>query len=334
MATPLRLGDKGPRVTALQSALIRAGYPLPRFGADGSLGGETMAALAKYTGKPISGEVPLEVEAALTGAPPKPAPGPVKRIGAWAMRAAIFDPKSALASAQRAGLTDVSLCAHAQDEQGFEPFVSALKAAEACRILADGGVRPHLMFWPRPQVAHTNAVLDYIDVAYRNAPSLGSVDLDAEEQWTKSATRVTKGAEVAALYRSRWPKGLPLAVNGITGALPKILDLVAVADVVWPQAYTANKTGQTGTPGKRQTDVAAAWREKIGSSTKLCMGLAAYEQEGAGGLMAAEAMRRAFDAAAQETDEIRYWSLGNVDGGYALAFVKGKTAELRKRGGT
>lgn len=325
---PLRKGSKDPRVAALQSKLIKLGYALPKFGADGSLGDETLAAVAKFARSPVSSAIPLDVEAAIL-ATTLPAPA-VKRIGAWAMRAAIFDPKSALASAQRAGLTDVSLCAHAQDESWFEPFVSPVKAAEACRVLADGGVRPHLMFWPRPQLAHTNEVLDYIEAAYRNAPCLGSVDLDAEEQWTKSATRVTKGAEVAALYRSRWPKGLPLAVNGITAALPKIIDLVAVADVVWPQAYTANKTGQTGTPGKRQADVAAAWREKIGPNTKLCMGLAAYEQDGAGGLTAAEAMRRAFDAAAQETDEIRYWSLGNVDGGYALAFVKGKTAGLGK----
>lgn len=327
---PLRLNAKGPRVSALQNALIRAGYPLPRFGADGSLGAETMAALSKFSGAPVSGVVPLDLEARLVGRMATPAPAKVTRIGAWAMRSAIYDPKSALASAKRAGLTDVSLCAHAQDEQGFEPFVSAVKVAEACRVLSDGGVRPHLMFWPRPNVAHTNAVLDYLGEAYRNAPCLGSSDLDAEEQWTRSNTRESKGAEVAALYRSRWPDGLPLAVNGITAALPKILDLVVVADVVWPQAYTSTKVGQTSTPGKRQTEVAAAWRAKIRPGTKLCMGLAAYAQEGAGGLVAAEAMRRAYDAAALESDEIRYWSLGDVDGGYALAFVKAKTAGLVK----
>lgn len=42
---PLRPGASGPDVVRLQRALIALGYPLPRWGADGHLGDETLAAL-------------------------------------------------------------------------------------------------------------------------------------------------------------------------------------------------------------------------------------------------------------------------------------------------
>lgn len=47
----LRKGDRGQRVIALQHALIHLGESLPRFGADGSLGGETLDALASFLNK-------------------------------------------------------------------------------------------------------------------------------------------------------------------------------------------------------------------------------------------------------------------------------------------
>lgn len=44
----LRKGDKGPAVTIIQQALISAGVPLPRFGADGDFGGETESAVRSF----------------------------------------------------------------------------------------------------------------------------------------------------------------------------------------------------------------------------------------------------------------------------------------------
>lgn len=43
----LKRGDKGPAVRELQQMLIDCGYPLPRWGADGGLGTETIEALAR-----------------------------------------------------------------------------------------------------------------------------------------------------------------------------------------------------------------------------------------------------------------------------------------------
>lgn len=48
LSDELEAGDKGSRVADLQRALIRLGFPLDRFGADGHLGGETLGALADY----------------------------------------------------------------------------------------------------------------------------------------------------------------------------------------------------------------------------------------------------------------------------------------------
>jgi len=44
----LRVGDRGPAVQKIQQALIDAGFPLPRFGADGVFGAETKAAVRNY----------------------------------------------------------------------------------------------------------------------------------------------------------------------------------------------------------------------------------------------------------------------------------------------
>jgi hypothetical protein len=44
-------GDKGSRVTEMQAMLMRLGYPLPKFGADGDFGKETLAALVQFQQK-------------------------------------------------------------------------------------------------------------------------------------------------------------------------------------------------------------------------------------------------------------------------------------------
>ncbi len=55
----LRIGESGERVLLLQTQLLRLGYYLPRFGADGKYGRETAAAVRafqKVTGLPADGE--------------------------------------------------------------------------------------------------------------------------------------------------------------------------------------------------------------------------------------------------------------------------------------
>ena len=55
----LKPGDGGELVRRLQTALIRAGYPLPRYGADGKYGAETAAAVREFqriSGIPVTGE--------------------------------------------------------------------------------------------------------------------------------------------------------------------------------------------------------------------------------------------------------------------------------------
>jgi len=48
LAPPLKQGDTGERVRLLQSLLMQRGYPLPKYGADGSFGQETYDALQCY----------------------------------------------------------------------------------------------------------------------------------------------------------------------------------------------------------------------------------------------------------------------------------------------
>lgn len=44
----LKRGDQGAEVRQLQQALMELGYDLPRWGADGDLGSETLDALARF----------------------------------------------------------------------------------------------------------------------------------------------------------------------------------------------------------------------------------------------------------------------------------------------
>ena len=46
--TDITKGEQSNKVKELQRALIRLGYPLDRWGADGQVGGETLAAIAEY----------------------------------------------------------------------------------------------------------------------------------------------------------------------------------------------------------------------------------------------------------------------------------------------
>jgi N-acetyl-anhydromuramyl-L-alanine amidase AmpD len=55
----MKYGDTGPEVTRLQEKLIRLGYPLPRWGADGSFGDETLRAFLGWAadqGTPVHDE--------------------------------------------------------------------------------------------------------------------------------------------------------------------------------------------------------------------------------------------------------------------------------------
>lgn len=47
----IRYGDKGPAVKEIQQKLIKAGFPLPRYGADGHFGDETLKAVRAFQGR-------------------------------------------------------------------------------------------------------------------------------------------------------------------------------------------------------------------------------------------------------------------------------------------
>lgn len=63
-------GSKGLEVTKLQNRLLKLGYELPRYGADGDYGNETYEAVKKYqsfNALPISGNVDNATYEALFG---------------------------------------------------------------------------------------------------------------------------------------------------------------------------------------------------------------------------------------------------------------------------
>jgi peptidoglycan hydrolase-like protein with peptidoglycan-binding domain len=72
-AGTLKKGDKGPDVKAAQEKLVRAGYELPRYGADGGYGDETVVAVRQFQTDnrlPVTGQLDPATLAKLETAPP------------------------------------------------------------------------------------------------------------------------------------------------------------------------------------------------------------------------------------------------------------------------
>lgn len=70
----LRKGDKGPYVTLAQTELLQKGYSLPKYGADGSFGNETLAAVKKLQsdyGLPVDGVIGPDTWAVLSSTEPQ-----------------------------------------------------------------------------------------------------------------------------------------------------------------------------------------------------------------------------------------------------------------------
>lgn len=70
-AAPLRKGDKGTAVKELQNLLMKHGYSLPSYGADGDFGNETLAAVRSFqvtNGLDVDGVVGAKTWAALKNA--------------------------------------------------------------------------------------------------------------------------------------------------------------------------------------------------------------------------------------------------------------------------
>ena len=70
---PIKKGMKGERVKALQTRLLALGYSLPRYGADGDFGKETLAAVKAFQADhdiPDTGIVDQATQTALDGAKP------------------------------------------------------------------------------------------------------------------------------------------------------------------------------------------------------------------------------------------------------------------------
>lgn len=78
MASVLKRGSKGAAVRDLQTMLVKAGYPLPKFGADGGFGDETDAALRSFQsamGLVVDGEYGKQSRIALKQATTPAKPG-------------------------------------------------------------------------------------------------------------------------------------------------------------------------------------------------------------------------------------------------------------------
>ena len=61
VGAPIPFGTKGDAIVELQKALINLGYDLPKYGADGDLGSETMSAVEEFSGNNDMADIPKKM---------------------------------------------------------------------------------------------------------------------------------------------------------------------------------------------------------------------------------------------------------------------------------
>lgn len=265
----------------------------------------------------------------------------IRRIGTWGGRAAVINPQKTARQVLALGLTDLSLCVESQwnaaNGTAFDPFVPPAKLAAALTLIqraaADAGrpVSTHVLVYPQATRAWANAAVDYLQ-RLDDAHRIASVEDDGEENWSKR-TQVER-EEAARIYR----RGLDDRAfrRGVTGIVyadfDKLEPLTRDADYYTWQGY-ATTIGRVP-PGRAQKLAWDRWRHVDPDVSRHVAGLAAYGQEGAGDLPAAEAMAVSWDAAeAIGVTEVRYWSLAALVGPIAR-FVAQKCAAVRSGGAT
>jgi len=333
----LQSGAQGERVEQLQHDLIALDLP-PRGGADGVLGGRTLAKVDAWRircgQKPLALTISASTIAAIHAAaehrrqvpppPDPPEPGQLA-LGAWCDRSGLYDPDDMIELA--VGLVDaVSLFVHGLDHARgptFGSFMPLDRIESISQRYADAALQVHWTTWlskHRPWLKSFRSTL----LEHVRSSVVTGLHLDLEGPFGgASDDQVVYAADVVA--DGLQGTGITVYVTdyaSIQKASVKFIRALAAAGVrvvLVPQAYSVSYTNYGGhkitAPGtyhwpgvtQRACMIDRRWGQllELGDQVDVEMGIAAYKQSFEG-LTPAQSMAMQLDGA-REYSSRRVW---------------------------
>ncbi len=213
------------------------------------------------------------------------------------------------AKAKDLGLTDICLCINdlRRDEYytGQKPEV----IADLCKRLRANNIMPHVMTWLRPTKKYIEGAARGL-IPLAGMAQLESIQFDLEEPWVHGSDHAKAAREY---FQPSFMRSKPcrLGVNAICcHSKAKLEPMIQYMDYVVPQAYSIKTDKNTNlyNPGITQSLGLRKWK---GYGKPMIFGLAAWKQEGAGGLGTYAAMDKCIKTVEGFTPEVRevcYWS--------------------------
>ncbi len=289
---------------------------------DGKLGPATLAAVRAAFAPPA----PTTPAETLSG------------VGAWSYSAMLSGKGLAAGVKAVRGLKLTDLYMTVNDNTGrridgawkqrrdFHLFRPSAEIVKAIRAYRDAGVRVHVMTWIMPQVSFTQEMSVLADLCSEGGAT--SLLLDAEEPWTSSGFRGDWNEAASRVFAALSGMSVPIGATVIPlHSVKKAGPIVRGSTYVLPQGYSTNRYGpEPGQsphpryyPGPMQTLAV----EKVKAyGLPIVMGLAAWNQDGAGGLGIKAAMRAAVTATlAQGVSQVAYWWMPTIEASRTIADV-------------
>lgn len=322
---PLKLGDRGPEVSALQRSLDRLGFDCV---VDGHFGRKTLevvqahAAARTEKGSPAWHVMAINDEAAKVQTVES-----IRTVGAWAGTGALAKPASAVKFAADHGINrlDVVINDHSKwrTEKPFDTF-NATKIRKLCDRAAAKGIEVHLMTWVMPYESYIDGAAEVL-IPMCKEVGAASLMWDAEEPWNQAKNALPFNKAAAHLGKAFANIGIPMGITGIGFApVAKLGPLAAKCQYAVPQVYVTSGSGLK--PEKAPRKFHKRWSNAF--SREIVMGLAAYKQKGIAGHTIGSAMGAAVEATrGLDVDTVIYWSLrhiqGNAQVAQAVAAIRG-----------
>jgi hypothetical protein len=328
-------------VATLQQSLLTLGYELPKYGVDGDLGDETLAAYrgACYDYEASSGvsldddieddEVTDAMFAFLVEqAKLSTSQTSITTVAAWAGRPSIIHPDHSVAFCLEHGINRlVIICDDHSIQRSPTTYQLRPEGADAivrlARLCHDAGIAVSLMWWTMPHEVYLRSAADIL-LPLAHLCRADRIEADAEEPHTKARKRMPydEAADLFAdLFRPEIATGaaqaprVELGVNGIGYTPVKAFGpLSSVCEYTTCQGYMTSTQPIKGAPAR----FAKRWRQVFPDIKDLKMGLAAYRQSGiktkdGTRFSPTTAMRHSLESALEAgVSEVCYWWLQSI----------------------
>ncbi len=322
---------------ALQGTLLALGYELPRWGADGDFGEESLAAYrtACYdyearAGIGLDDDVEDDLAtAAMIGfladqAQQQAEQTSIDTVGVWVGGKSLRHPGASVDAMLKSNINRAVVICDDHSRERAELPAYALRPEGADAIVGfsqrclGAGIEPALMWWPMPHEGYIRSAAEVL-VPLADRCKATAIEADAEEPYTqaKNPMPYDEAAElIAELLRREIRTGASLArprvgANAIGYTPPKIFGpLAKVCDYTTIQGYLTSTQQIFDAPAK----FFRRWEKEFGVTPQnVVMGLAGYRQSGIRGHSPTTAVRHSLDSTISVgVRSVCYWWLQSI----------------------